>query len=259
MKTLAIYSNKGGVGKTATTVNLSYLAARSGLSTLICDLDPQSSASYYFRVKPKLKRDARGLAAGAKQISKSIKGTDFENLDLLPSDFSHRKLDMVFNQSKRPEQQLAKVISQLQDQNQYDLLILDCPPSINTLAENVFHAADFILVPLIPTPLSERTHRQLLKFLKKQDYNQEKIHTFISMEDRRKKLHCEFSESLRSEFNHFLNHAIPYSSDVEKMGIEREPVLLFAPKSKAAIAYRRLWAEIHEKLVNGSNPGRMQG
>lgn len=250
MKTLAIYSNKGGVGKTATAVNISYLAAQSGLSTLICDLDPQSSASYYFRVKPKLKEDARGFNPGGKPISRSIKGTDFKNLDLLPSDFSHRSLDIVFNKFKRPEQQLARVISQIEDQNGYDLMILDCPPSINTLAENIFYAADFIIVPLIPTPLSERTHNQLLKFFQKQNYSQKKIHTFISMEDRRKKMHCEFSESLRSEFGHCLNNTIPYSSDVEKMGIERQPVMAFAPKSKAALSYRQLWAEIYDKLLS---------
>jgi chromosome partitioning protein len=68
MTTLALYSNKGGVGKTAAAVNLSYLAALSGAKTLICDLDPQSSASYYFRVKPKLKAGAKGFIRGGKQI-----------------------------------------------------------------------------------------------------------------------------------------------------------------------------------------------
>ena len=64
MTTLALYSNKGGVGKTATAVNLSYLAAQTGAKTLICDLDPQGSATYYFRVKPKLKSGAKGLISG---------------------------------------------------------------------------------------------------------------------------------------------------------------------------------------------------
>ena len=67
MTTLALYSNKGGVGKTAAAVNLGYLAARSGLTTLICDLDPQASTTFYFRVKPKLKPKARGLVRGANQ------------------------------------------------------------------------------------------------------------------------------------------------------------------------------------------------
>ncbi len=101
MKTLALYSNKGGVGKTAAAVNLAYLAAKSGLVTLICDLDPQGSATYYFRVKPKLKPKAQGLIRARKQIDRSIKGTDYENLDLLPADFTHRNLDITFNQQKK--------------------------------------------------------------------------------------------------------------------------------------------------------------
>ena len=74
MKTLAIYSNKGGVGKTATTVNLSYLAAQAGLRTLICDLDAQSSATYYLRVKPKLNQGQKALLKAeseSKEISKA--------------------------------------------------------------------------------------------------------------------------------------------------------------------------------------------
>ena len=249
MKTLAIYSNKGGVGKTAAAVNLSYLAAQTGLTTLICDLDPQSSTSYYFRVKPRLKRGAKGLTRGGKPIDRSIKGTDFESLDLLPADFSHRSLDIVFNQFKRPERRLDKVISPLHDE--YDLVILDCPPAINVLAENIFYAADFILVPLIPTTLSERTHKLLLSFLKKEGYDLNKVYSFISMVDRRKKLHRELSDSFRTEFDRVLLSTIPYSSDVEKMGIERQPVISFAPRSKATTSYKLLWAEVHQELLNG--------
>jgi len=246
---LAVYSNKGGVGKTATAVNISYLAALTGLSTLICDLDPQSSASYYFRVKPKLKQDAKGFdTCEKKAIDRSIKGTDFESLDLLPADFSHRNLDIIFNQFKHPEQRLDKIITPFK--KEYALVVLDCPPSINMLAENIFHAADFILVPLIPTPLSERTHKQLLKFFQKKGYETEKLYSFISMEDRRKRVHQQFSESLRKEFERVLLNVIPYSADIEKMGIERAPVISFAPKSKATESYKRLWAEVYEKLFN---------
>ena len=70
MPILAIYSNKGGVGKTATAVNLSYLAAQTGEQTLICDLDPQGSATYYFRVKPKLKSGAKGFIKGGRTFIK---------------------------------------------------------------------------------------------------------------------------------------------------------------------------------------------
>ena len=168
-------------------------------------------------------------------------------MDLLPADFSHRKLDIVFNRLKKSEKSLNKVIRQFRDE--YDVVILDCPPSINILAENIFYTADLILVPLIPTTLSERAHKQLLTFFKKNDYDLAKVYAFISMVDRRKKLHRDLSDSLKTDFDRVLQSTIPYSTDVEKMGLEREPVISFAPTSKATISYKQLWAEVSQALL----------
>jgi cellulose biosynthesis protein BcsQ len=221
MTILALYSNKGGVGKTAAAVNLAYLAAQSGLMTLICDLDPQASTTFYFRVKPKLKPKARGLVRAHKPIDRSIKGTDYENLDLLPADFTHRNLDITFNRQRNRKQQLKEILNPFREE--YDLIILDTPPTINILAENIFNAADHLLVPLIPSTLSIRTHAQLLSFLKKNKY--------------------------RSN-DGVLRSAIPYLSHVEQMGIYREPVPAFAPASRASKAYQALWEEIRQEILN---------
>jgi cellulose biosynthesis protein BcsQ len=248
MTILALYSNKGGVGKTAAAVNLAYLAAQSGLATLICDLDPQASTTFYFRVKPKLKPKARGLVRGSKQIDRSIKGTDFENLDLLPADFTHRNLDITFNQQKSRKQQLKKILDPLRAE--YDLIILDSPPTINILAENIFNAADQLLVPLIPSTLSVRTHAQLLSFLKENNFRSDSAYTFFSLVDGRKKMHREFAEQARENFAGVLQSVIPYLSHVEQMGIYRQPVPAFAPSSRASKAYLDLWEEIYQELLN---------
>ncbi len=163
MTIVALYSNKGGVGKTAAAVNLAYLAAQGSAITLLCDLDAQGSSTYYFRVKPGIKRKARGLTKGSRKIDASIKGTDYANLDLLPADFSHRNLDITYDKAKKSTRQLHKVLTPLE--STYDYLFLDCPPTLNLLAENVFATADCVLVPLIPTTLSLRAHEQLLQFL----------------------------------------------------------------------------------------------
>ena len=246
MTTLALYSNKGGVGKTAAAVNLAYLAARSGYATLICDLDPQASATFYFRVKPKLKRKARGLVGERKPLERSIKETDYENLDLLPADFSHRNLDIVFDNQKKSKQRLDIVLKPLR--KEYDLIILDCPPTINILAENIFNASDLLLVPLIPTTLSVRTHEQLLAFFRESGRDPKQVAAFFSMVDRRKKLHREIMATLSDQFSGILHSAIPYLSQIERMGIYREPAPAFAPNSKAARAYQALWAEIQQEL-----------
>jgi cellulose biosynthesis protein BcsQ len=251
MTTLALYSNKGGVGKTAAAVNLSYLAAQTGAKTLICDLDPQGSATYYFRVKPRLKFGTKGFIKGGKQINKSIKGTDYPNLDLLPADFSHRNLDAAFENLKRSKQRLKKILKPLK--NEYDLIILDCPVTISILAENIINAAECILVPLIPTTLSVRTYKQLLSFCRKNQYDTGKIYTFFSMVDRRKKMHLELMAMMLKDFNGVLQSLIPYLSLIERMGVEREPVAVSAPGSVASQAYQNLWAKIQKAGLSSAN------
>ena len=248
MTTLAIYSNKGGVGKTAAAVNLSYLAARTGAKTLLCDLDPQSSATYYFRVKPKLRSGAKGFIKGGKQVYKSVKGTDYENLDLLPADFSLRNLDAAFHKLRRSKKRLKKILNPFRDE--YDLIILDCPVTINILADNIFNAVDFTLVPLIPTTLSVRTYRQLLAFCQKNKYAVNRIYSFFSMVDRHKKMHKELMATVAGEFNGVLQSFIPYLAQIEKMGIHREPVAVSAPRSVASNSYQNLWKKVQKNILS---------
>jgi len=248
MTTLAIYSNKGGVGKTATAVNLAYLAAQSGYATLIVDLDPQASTTFYFRVKPRLKRKARGLVGASKQLDDSIKATDFANLDLLPADFSHRNLDITFDRRKHRKQRLRIALKPFRQE--YDLIILDSPPTINILAENIFNASDHVLVPLIPTTLSVRTHVQLLSFFRENGRNPDQVSAFFSMVDQRKKLHRQIMDSMQGQFNGIMQNWIPYISKIEQMGLYRKPVPVFAPRSRATKAYQSLWRELQQTALS---------
>jgi chromosome partitioning protein len=242
VKTLAIYHIKGGVGKTTTAVNLSYLSSRTQGKTLVCDLDPQSSATYFFRVKPKAKGGVKSLVKGGERFERSIKGTDYENLDLLPADFSYRNLDVELDGRKQPEKKLAEVLAPCRDQ--YQVVFLDCPPTINIVAENVFHAADEIVVPVVPTTLSVRTFDKLLDFLDKHGYGAHKVLAFHSMVETRKNLHREIMDRTSRRYQGMLASYIPYLSEIEKMGINRQPVCASSPVSAAAAAYERLWGEI---------------
>ncbi len=246
MKTIALYSSKGGVGKTAAAVNLSYLAAQSGAKTLICDLDSQGSATYYFRVKPRLKKKAQGFSQAGRPIERSIKATDYAHLDLLPADFTHRNLDIAFLKAAQPQEQLRRILAPLSAE--YDLIFLDCPPTFNILAENIFRAADMLLVPLIPTTLSVRTYVQLRAFLQQNGYDTEAVTTFFSLVDGRKKMHRELAAAVYRKFDHVCKTPIPYRSQIEKMGLYRAPVSVFAPHSVAALAYQSLWQEIQGTL-----------
>jgi len=246
VKIIAIYNIKGGVGKTATAVNLSYLASLDGAKTLIWDLDPQGAASYYFRIKAKVKGGGQQLVDGKKDLDDSIKGTDYENLDLLPADFSYRNMDLFLEQMKKPAQRLNKLLTPLADE--YDYVFLDCPPSISSASESVFAAADILLVPTIPTTLSLRTYKQIKKFFKQEHYDAMKILPFFAMVDRRKQLHRLIVEYPPSFMTHVLDSYIPYASEVERMGVNRAPLGEFAVHSRAAICYRSMWEEIKSHL-----------
>ena len=247
MKTLAAYNIKGGVGKTAAAVNLGYLAARDGNRTLLWDLDPQGAASYYYRVKPKIKGGGKGLLKGKSAFEHHLKGTDFDSLDLLPADFSYRHIDTLFGGSKKPTRQIARLLEPLTEQ--YDYVFLDCPPGVSLLSENILEAADALLVPLIPTTLSLRTFGQLVEFAKKRHLKKGQLMPFFSMVDNRKSLHRAIVEQLPKKNPEMLKTPIPSATDVERMGVARAPVGSFAARSPGALAYERLWAEIQGRLT----------
>lgn len=246
MKVLASYNIKGGVGKTAAAVNIAYLAAQQGWRTLVWDLDPQGAASFYFRIKSKVKRGVKGIINKKHELSDIIKGTDFEDLDLIPADFSYRNMDLLLDDKKNPSQYLRKLLKPLA--NDYDFIILDCPPSISLVSESVFNAADALLVPIIPTILSIRTLEQLIKFQKNKKLDDMKVFAFFSMVDRRKKLHKMIVDNPPFNQTLFIKSEVPYASDIEQMGMHRAPLPSYAPKSNSAKAYSDIWDEIILKL-----------
>jgi chromosome partitioning protein len=241
MKVLATYNIKGGVGKTSTAVNLGYLAARDGYRVLLWDLDPQAAASFLFRIRPRVKGGGKALIAGTRAIADAVKGTDFENLDLLPADFTYRNLDLMLDSSRRPARKLASLLRPLRAE--YDIVILDCPPSISLLSESVLHAADLLLVPLIPTTLSVRTLDQLTEFIAGFDGRRPSVLAFFSMIDRRKRLHQDIAGQLPAGRADFALTVIPALSVIERMSVERAPVAAFAPRSQAAQRYAEPWRE----------------
>lgn len=249
MKTVALYSIKGGVGKTSSAVNLAYIAACRGFRTLVWDLDPQAASSFYLRAKPKQKGGGKSMFGGGDDgLEELIRATDYDNLDVLPSDFAFRNLDLLLDAKKKPTRQLKKRLKPLADA--YDFVFLDCPPNISLLSEAVFVAAHVMLTPLIPTTLSARTFEQLQAFMADagQELGQPLMLPFFTMVDRRKKMHKDMMRELSATLPNMLETTIPYSSEIERMGMEQKPLGAFSKTSPATIAYNELWRNILARI-----------
>jgi len=246
VKIYATYNIKGGVGKTTAAVNLAHLSAADGHRTLLWDLDPQGAASFLFRIKPRVKGGGKALFRGTKTLYAAIKGTDFDDLDLLPADFTYRNMDLLLGSKNTADKKATRKIGQLLRPlaAEYDNVFLDCPPSISLVSENVMHAADVLLVPLIPTTLSVRTLDQLTEFVAGFNGRRPEVHAFFSMVDRRKRLHLEITQNLSAGRSVVAATPIPALSVIERMSVERAPVTAFAPRSQAARAFRALWSEL---------------
>jgi chromosome partitioning protein len=250
MRTLAVYSVKGGVGKTTTAVNLAFLAAAEGRRVLVWDLDPQGAASFFFRIKPRVKGGGKALFKGRGALDAAIKGTDFDGLDLLPADFSYRHLDLRLGRGDKPARQLQRLLKPLR--RDYDLLLLDCPPSISTLSENVFAVADALLVPLIPTTLSLRSLEQLDDFLRqKMPKHPPRLLPFFSMADQTKALHRTIMQGDFGPGLQILRSPIPAIAEIERMGLHRMPITAYAASETAAASYRALWREVVQAIDLG--------
>jgi cellulose biosynthesis protein BcsQ len=248
MKVLATYNIKGGVGKTATAVNLAHVAAMQGNRVLVWDLDPQGAATFYFRVKPKVKGGGHALTSGDRELSDAVKASDFDNLDIVPADFSYRHFDSFLDEERKPLARLRKILESIR--GDYDYVFLDCAPSISLTSESIFRAADALLVPIIPTPLSIRTFDQLDAFIDDNPSIVRKLRMlgFFSMADNHKRLHRDLLKELRIARPDLLTTRIPAATDIERMGVHRQPVTAFARGGSSARAYNDLWEEILTRL-----------
>lgn len=247
MRSVAVFHVKGGVGKTTSAVNIAYQVASEGRDTLLWDLDPQSSASWYLGVDDHTQyKQAIRLLKGKAKVGRLRVASPYPNLSVIPADASLRKLELLSSRNKSSRSNLQRLVEKLGKKQ--SMVIFDCAPALSDTAENVFGAVDALLIPLIPSPLSMRAYEQVLTFLKNKKLRHLKLYPFFTMVDRRRKLHNYVMDNKRRLIPGALDSVIPYASILEQMGLKRAPVGAFAPWSSPALAYKKLWRELEEKL-----------
>jgi chromosome partitioning protein len=253
VRIIAVTNIKGGVGKTTTAVNLAYLCAAAGHATLLWDLDPQGAATYGLQGEAHEHVSAKKLLSGKRELPELVLATGYPGFDLLPADFSYRNFAVHLAARSHPTERLLRMSRPLREI--YHTLFLDCPSGISLLTENVLRAADSVIVPLVPAPLSVRVLSQLGDFLVRENWTDLTMLPFFSMVDRRRSLHQELMAETRAQFPQMLATAIPYWSEIERMTLRRAPLPAFAPQSEAARIYATLWTEMVERMaVKGAGP-----
>ena len=241
MASIAIYSVKGGVGKTTFAANLGWCAAaNSSRRTLVWDLDPANGSGFLLGAKPRKRKAASGAFTKDVDPAKLIRKTAYKNLHVLPADESLRLLDRDLAKIGG-KKRLTKLVARLS--KYYDRIIFDCPPVLNEVSAQVIRAADLIIVPLPPSPLSRRALETVVFTVEDSRKNHPPILPVLSMMDMRRTLHRAVRDGNPTW------PAVPLAAAIEQCAVRQEPVGVFAPKSVAARSFAQLWTAIERKLA----------
>lgn len=244
MEIIAFFNLKGGVGKTTSAVNIAWQAANEGIPTLLWDLDPQGASSWLLKSKSGKKANAKHILSGKTPIGELVQATDYDNLDIIPADFSYRHID--HHLMEKDNDFFQKLIVPFSEQ--YSLIVLDCAPNFSLMTEQVFDTADSLYVPIIPSYLSLRTFEQTRDFFKEHKLKPKRLHGFFNMVDKRRSIHRVMLQHPPKTLKNSLKTAIPYAAVVERMGEHRAPLLTYDKYSPVSKAYMGLWQEIKQTL-----------
>jgi chromosome partitioning protein len=249
MYIIALSNEKGGVAKTTTAVSLGASFAETGMKVLLVDLDPQANMTLALGMEPsKIKLSSAAVFLENTPIASIIQHTSFPNVDIVPSKeemaTSERFLPM------RPEYECTLRNSLSAQPLDYDIVLMDCPPSLGVITLNAYIASNLLVIPTQAEYFSVYALRNLMTWIRRvrAQYNPGlKYRLLLTMFDRRNRTHRVLSEQLRTNFEDgMLSTIIEIDTKLRETAIAGVPILVHAPKSRASFQYRALAQEISE-------------
>ncbi|MFK7739494.1 MAG: ParA family protein [Planctomycetota bacterium] len=260
MKRIAVINQKGGVGKTTTTVNLGAALAHHGRRVLLLDLDPQANMTVHVDKRPDLESDTlTNLLIDDTPLGELIQGTSLENLSVVPSDTSLAGVEQVLANRIGRETILRQALDNAKAEERFDFVLFDCPPSLGVLSANALVAADWVVIPMQAEYLSLQGMAKLLEVIdlvqKQLNPNLQIACVLPCMLDSRTNLSAEVLSEIDHHFGPLLTTArIRNNVKLAEAPSFGRTIFEHAPESNGAKDYAAFALEFLEKIGEHDSP-----
>jgi len=249
---IGIINQKGGVAKTTTAINLAAALNQKGYKVLLVDVDPQANATTGVGIdKTNLEFSIRDVLLDECEIQDAIIPTDYEGLDVLPSNLGLSKLEKQLAGETAPEYILRRYLETVYED--YDMIIIDSPPTLGRLAYNVLVASDSVIIPVQTEYYAMEGVVDLLDAIKEVEeklYSETDIKgVLLTMHDKREKLTNEVVALVQEYFkDQMFKTIIPRNAPVKRSAADGVPCVVKYPESSGAMAYQKFTDEFLERI-----------
>ena len=246
-KVISVANQKGGVGKTTTTVNLSTILAKKGKKVLLIDTDPQGNATSGLGITKEVELSVYDILVGDTEFDETIQETSIKNLSVCPSNISLSGAEVELVSMMSREQRLKTKLDLIKDR--YDYILIDCPPSLGLITLNAFTASDSVLIPVQCEYFALEGLGQLLNTVnlvkKHLNKNLEIEGALLTMYDARTNLSNQVVKEVKKYFeNKVYKTVIPRNVRLSEAPSYGMPISIYDPRSKGAKAYEKFTKEL---------------